>query len=162
MDVFFSDEDREEYLRLLLESGEAHGLEFLGYCLMSNHVHLLVVPRDEESLAAGVGRAHERYTRGINFREGWRGYLWQGRFFSCPLDEREAMAGVSAGGHRGGAVGADTPVREFGAADGERGVCGEGREEGQTDTETWEAGPEEGEQERKIKCVSPELLGIAL
>jgi putative transposase len=92
MDVFFSDEDREEYLSLLVESGERHGLEFLGYCLMSNHVHLLAVPRDEDSLALGLGRAHERYTRRINFRERWRGYLWQGRFFSCPLDERGAMA----------------------------------------------------------------------
>ena len=75
--MFFSDEDREEYLRLLAESGEAHGLEILGYCLMSNHVHLLVVPRDVESLALGLGRAHERYTRRINFRERWRGYLCQ-------------------------------------------------------------------------------------
>ena len=91
MEVFFSEEDREEYLRLLAESGREHGVGILGYCLMSNHVHLLVIPDDEDSLAAGLGRAHERYTRGINFREGWRGYLWQGRFFSCPLDERGAM-----------------------------------------------------------------------
>ena len=88
MDVFFSDDDREEYLGLLAELGEKHGVRYLGYCLMSNHVHLVAVPGDQESLAIGIGRAHERYTRGVNFRQGWRGYLWQGRFFSCPLDDR--------------------------------------------------------------------------
>jgi putative transposase len=92
MEVFFSDDDREEYLRLLVESGREHGVRYLGYCLMANHVHLLAVPESEERLALGIGRAHKRYTRGINFRENWRGYLWQGRFFSCPLDERGAVA----------------------------------------------------------------------
>ena len=59
---------------------------------MDNHVHLLAVPEKEESLALGIGHTHNRYTRGINFRENWRGYLWQGRFSSCPLDDRGAVA----------------------------------------------------------------------
>jgi putative transposase len=92
MEVFFGEDDREEYLRLLGEFGRLHGVRYLGYCLMSNHVHLVAVPEREDSLALGIGRAHEKYTRGINFREGWRGYLWQGRFFSCPLDERATLA----------------------------------------------------------------------
>ena len=90
MEVFFNDEDRRVYLDLLREHGEKHGVVYWGYCLMSNHVHLIAVPKTEESLALGIGWAHQAYTRRINFREKWRGYLWQGRFFSCPLDEAHA------------------------------------------------------------------------
>jgi putative transposase len=90
MDVFFSDDDRRAYLELLREFGAKHGVAYWGYCLMSNHVHLIAVPKTAESLALGIGWAHQAYTRRINFRENWRGYLWQGRFFSCPLDEAHA------------------------------------------------------------------------
>ncbi len=54
---------------------------------MPNHVHLIVVPDSEESLRRALGEAHRRYTRRINFREGWRGHLWQGRFASFAMDE---------------------------------------------------------------------------
>ena len=58
---------------------------------MSNHVHLIVVPESEDGLRRGIGEAHRRYSRRINFREGWRGHLWQGRFASFPMDERHLM-----------------------------------------------------------------------
>ena len=67
-------------------------MEIWAYCLMPNHVHLIAVPESEESLAGGIGEAHRRYTRMINFRENWRGYLWQGRFASFPMDERHLFA----------------------------------------------------------------------
>ena len=86
MDVFFSDEDRTTYLALLAEQGGRYGIQFLAWCLMTNHVHLIVVPFHEHSLSKGIGEAHKRYTRSINFCEGTRGYLFQGRFFSCPLE----------------------------------------------------------------------------
>jgi putative transposase len=86
MDVFFTPGDRENYLGLLREFGERYGVKFWGYCLMSNHVHLIAVPSSAESLALAIGWAHHRYTRQVNFREGWRGFLWQGRFYSCPCD----------------------------------------------------------------------------
>ena len=57
------------------------------YCLIPNHVHLIVVPQSAESLRRAIGEAHRRYTRWINFREGWRGHLWQGRFASFVVDE---------------------------------------------------------------------------
>ena len=62
------------------------------YCLMPNHVHLIVVPESEESLAKGIGEAHRRYTRHINFKKSWKGYLWQGRFASFPMDEDYLLA----------------------------------------------------------------------
>jgi putative transposase len=84
---FFSDADRSLYLRLLKRHGERAGLSFLAYCLMENHVHLIAVPKNMKSLWRGLGEAHRKYTTIINIREDWRGYLWQGRFSSFPLDE---------------------------------------------------------------------------
>ena len=94
MDVFFSDEDRTTYLDLLAEQGGRYGIQFLAWCLMTNHVHFIVVPLYEHSLAKGIGEAHKRYTRSINFREGARGYLFQGRFFSCPLEVDRLLSAV--------------------------------------------------------------------
>ena len=94
MEVFFNDEDRQAYLRLIREMGHEYGVKFWGYCLMPNHVHLIAVPQEATSLAQAIGWAHYHYTRRINFREGWRGYLWQGRFHSCPLDEAHAVAAL--------------------------------------------------------------------
>jgi len=62
-------------------------VEIWAYCLMPNHIHLIAVPESEQGLARAVGEAHRRYTSRVNRREDWRGYLWQGRFSSCPLDE---------------------------------------------------------------------------
>ncbi len=65
----------------------------MGYCLLPNH-YLIVVPSSEEALARAIGEAHRRYTRQINFREKWRGYLWQGRFASFVMDEPYLLAAV--------------------------------------------------------------------
>jgi putative transposase len=92
--LFFSDPDRGEYLRLLAEQGRRYGLLYVAWCLMPNHVHLIVIPETETSLAKGIGEAHKAYTRRINFRQATRGYLFQGRFASCPLDERHLFAAV--------------------------------------------------------------------
>jgi len=64
------------------------------YCLMPNHVHLIAVPEHEKNLCAAIGETHRRYTLRINSREGWQGHLWQGRFRSCPMDERHLLAAV--------------------------------------------------------------------
>jgi len=92
--VFFSDEDRKKYLEYLRFFGDKFGIKYWAYCLMYNHVHLIAVPETEESLARGIGEAHRKYTRKINLHEGWKGYLWQGRFASYPLDQRYLYAAV--------------------------------------------------------------------
>jgi putative transposase len=92
--VFFSDEDRAVYLQTLKEESDKWGLKIWAYCLMDNHVHLIVVPSKTDSLAKSIGETHKRYTRRINFREKWRGYLWQGRFNSFVLDEKYLYAAV--------------------------------------------------------------------
>ena len=68
------------------------GVEVWAYCLMPNPVHLVAVPKSEEGLRRALGEAHRRYTRLINFREGWRGHLWQGRFSSFVMDESYLLA----------------------------------------------------------------------
>ncbi len=85
--TFFCDDDYRAYLSLLKDECGRCGVRVLAYCLMPNHVHLVLVPGEEKALAAAVGQVHVRYTRRINFRERWRGYLWQGRFGSAVMDE---------------------------------------------------------------------------
>ncbi len=81
-------------MRLLLEESRKNSFDIWSYCLMDNHVHLIVVPKTEKSLSKGIGETHRRYTSIINLREGWRGYLWQGRFLSYPLDDGHLYSAI--------------------------------------------------------------------
>lgn len=92
--VFFRPEDKVAYLRILGLQSKLFGLNVWAYCLMDNHVHLIVVPEKAESLVKAIGETHQLYTNAVNFREGWRGYLWQGRFKSVPLTGRHLYAAV--------------------------------------------------------------------
>jgi putative transposase len=89
--VFFSDDDYRAYLTLLTEHTRLAGVAVWAWCLMPNHVHLMLTPPSADALRAALADAHRRYSRMVNFREGWRGYLWQGRFASCPMDEAHAL-----------------------------------------------------------------------
>lgn len=80
------DADREVYLELLREDIQRSGLTLLGYCLMSNHVHLVLVPHKADGLARALKRTHGRYASYWNAAHRSSGHLWQGRFYSCPLD----------------------------------------------------------------------------
>lgn len=84
--VFFCDNDYRAYLKFLQSSAETFGFAVWSYCLMPNHVHLLVVPSTESSLREGIASIHQTYTRLINKSRSWTGHLWQGRFFSCPVE----------------------------------------------------------------------------
>ena len=86
-ETFFGGEDYQHYLELMAQFCRAEQVAIWAYCLTPNHVHLIVVPQSAESLRRAIGEAHRRYTRRINFREGWRGHLWQGRFASFVMDE---------------------------------------------------------------------------
>lgn len=90
--TFFADEDDAEYRELLAESCRSCATDVLAYCLMPNHVHLILVPADELGLRDALGEAHRRVTRMVNFREGWKGHLWQERFHSFVTDERHLLA----------------------------------------------------------------------
>jgi putative transposase len=85
-DVFFSDEDRVTYLTWLADYCRTFDLEVLAYCLMTNHIHLVAVPANQDSLQRVLKPLHMRYAQRVNRARGWKGHLWQGRFFSSPLD----------------------------------------------------------------------------
>ena len=84
--VFFQNSDREMYLRLLSRNLCGAGVRVLAYTLMTNHVHAVVVPERADSLAVLFRRVHGRYAQYVNTRRGRSGHLWQGRFYSCPLE----------------------------------------------------------------------------
>ena len=87
-DIFFVDDDWLVYLELLSRQCNKYALDIVAYCLMTNHIHLVVIPRRKDSLANAIGRTAFRYTQYINRMHKRSGHLWQGRFYSCALDER--------------------------------------------------------------------------
>ena len=94
-DVFFKESDYECYLELLKEWCQIEKIEIWAYCLMTNHVHLIVMPENSSNLGKAIGEVHRRYTRMINFRENWKGYLWQGRFASYPMSESWLLRAIA-------------------------------------------------------------------
>ena len=94
MQVFFSEDDYHCYTKLLARQARRHSLDVWTYCLMPNHVHLIVVPSSEQGLARPLGEAHDRYALQVNHRHRWTCHLWQERFASFPMDEPHLMAAI--------------------------------------------------------------------
>ena len=92
--TFFSIEDYRKYSDLVAGACDITSVDVWAYCLMPNHVHFVVVPGNEQSLARLFKEAHRRYTRHVNLRNNWRGHLWQERFHSFVMDERYLLAAV--------------------------------------------------------------------
>lgn len=94
MNVFFKPNDYQFYLDLLKEWSKEARVDIWAYCLMPNHVHIVGVPEDTDSLRLMMSQVHKRYTMLINRREEWTGHLWQGRFASYVMDEAYALSAV--------------------------------------------------------------------
>lgn len=92
MKIFLKTGDYKTYLELLAEWSDKAGTAVWAYCLMPNHIHLILKPSHEDGLRGALGETHRRYARLINDREGWRGHLWQERFHSFPMDEAHLLA----------------------------------------------------------------------
>jgi putative transposase len=90
-DVFFVDDDRRQYLKLLADQCRRHGAKILGYCLMTNHVHLILIPSRPDSLAKAVGRTHWLYAQYVNRLHKRSGHLWQNRFYSNAMDDAHCL-----------------------------------------------------------------------
>src|SRR5438309_9571212 len=90
--TFFEEGEYAFYRALLAAAARKAGAEVWAYCLMPNHVHLIVVPSDEDGLRKTFADAHRRYTGLINARHHWTGHLWQGRFGAVAMDEAHLMA----------------------------------------------------------------------
>ena len=81
------DADRAVYLELLQENMDLYGVAIIGYCLMSSHVHLIAVPTKADRLAEALKQIHGRYACYWNVAHQSSGHVWQGRYYSCPLDQ---------------------------------------------------------------------------
>ena len=89
--VFFDDEDRQVYLKLLAVYARKHALQIWAYCLMDNHIHLLAVPETETALARGIGLTNQVYTQYLNRKLTQSGRVWQNRFFSCVVGTEQYL-----------------------------------------------------------------------
>jgi putative transposase len=92
--IFFEPGDEQVYLDLLSAQLRRREVACWSYCLMPNHVHLVLTPSDETGLALAVGEAHRRYTVFVSARAGWTGHLFQGRFASVAMDEDHLLAAL--------------------------------------------------------------------
>jgi putative transposase len=90
--IFFSPGDYNYYLKLLSSTKTDAGVAVWAYCLMPNHVHLIVVPEHEKSLSDFLRLVHRKYAMTINKRMKWKGHLWQERFHSFVMDEPHLFA----------------------------------------------------------------------
>ena len=89
--VFEDDSDKSKYVEFIREYSEKYGMKIYAYCLMSNHVHFIAAPVKEDSLAMTFKYANMRYSSYFNKKNKRSGHLWQGRFYSCPLQFEHAL-----------------------------------------------------------------------
>lgn len=93
--VFFDNEDRQIYLKLLSGYAQRYHISIWAYCLMDNHIHLLVVPETETALSRGIGLTNLMYTQYLNRKLKQSGRIWQNRFFSCVVENDQYLWSVA-------------------------------------------------------------------
>ena len=93
-DVFYERGDSLAYLRLLRECASQHAIQVIAYCLMPNHVHLVVVPSTMDGLHRALKIVHGRYAQRVNRMRKLTGHFWQNRYFSAPLDATHLLNAV--------------------------------------------------------------------
>jgi putative transposase len=92
--IFFEEGDQRIYCDLLGEQTRKARVEVWAYCLMPNHVHLILNPQQADGLGRAVGETHRRYPNFINARGRWTGHLFQSRFASVAMDDSHLIAAV--------------------------------------------------------------------
>jgi putative transposase len=117
--IFSEQRDLEVYLTLIRSHAQRFGADLLGYCLMPNHTHWVVIPQQPDSLARTFGEAHGRFAAYANAKLDRCGHFWQNRFFSCALDRSHlwtALRYVERNPVRAGLVGHASEFRWSSAA----------------------------------------------
>jgi putative transposase len=89
--TFFSDDDRRAYIEILAAALKRSYTRCLAWCLMDNHIHLMLVPEHSDGLRASLSSTHTTYAQRINQREQMSGHLFQGRYASFAMDDRHMM-----------------------------------------------------------------------
>jgi putative transposase len=94
MRTFFGPHDYALYRDLLAEHCRAANVEVWSWCLMPNHVHLILVPSDVDGLRRALAQVHRRYAGIIQSRRKRSGHFWQGRFGAVPMDETHLLTAL--------------------------------------------------------------------
>jgi putative transposase len=89
--IFFEEGDYVLYRDLLAAACRKADVAVWAYCLLPNHVHLILVPSDAAGLARALAETHRRYTGFVNARARQTGHLFQGRFGSVAMDEEHLL-----------------------------------------------------------------------
>ncbi len=84
---FFSADDHDLYIDFLEDAIEKHDVALHAYCLMSNHVHLLMTAINVDGISRALQDLGRRYVRSINNKYGRTGTLWEGRYHSCLVED---------------------------------------------------------------------------
>jgi len=83
---FFAERDYPVYLRFLGAFSDEFDCSVHAYCLMTNHVHLLVTPSTPDACALLMKKLGQCYVQYVNHNLGRTGTLWEGRFRSCMVN----------------------------------------------------------------------------
>ena len=92
--VFFCDADKRSYVKLLRERCIITGTRCIAWCLMDNHINLILIPSGIDGLRATLAPVHTRYANRINKMKDWSGHLFEGRYWSYPMDDAHLMHAV--------------------------------------------------------------------
>ncbi|RWK49469.1 MAG: transposase [Mesorhizobium sp.] len=92
--VFFTPEDYALYKRLLVEHCRLADVGIWAWCLMPNHVHLILTPADADGLRRALAKVHRSYAGIIHARQKRTGHFWQGRFGAVAMDEDHLLSAV--------------------------------------------------------------------
>jgi putative transposase len=92
--TFFGDDDYALYRDLLATHCRDANVEVWAWCLMPNHVHLILTPSDSDGLRRALSRVHRTYAGVIQARRKRSGHFWQGRFGAVPMDEEYLAAAL--------------------------------------------------------------------
>lgn len=92
--IFNSDKDRRLYATLFQENAQRQGVEVYAWCIMGNHVHFVIEPKAEDSMAELFRVLQQRYSRYVNKKSNTYGQNWQGRFYSSPLDVKHLYEAI--------------------------------------------------------------------
>ena len=93
--IFFADHDRIVYLNLLAKYFPKYEIRLIGFCLLTNHVHLAVIPEKESLFSEGIGQLHHDFSLWQNIQCQTSGHLWQNRFFSSPVEDDRVWQALS-------------------------------------------------------------------
>lgn len=92
--TFFCEADYRLYLTLLADHCRAARVAIWAWCLMPNHVHLILTPADADGLRKSLSKVHRQYAGHIHARERRTGHFWQGRFGCVAMDEAHLAAAI--------------------------------------------------------------------